>query len=139
MLINLKSSAANDGQECVKLVLNERLPEHVNAPCELACQFSVEYLDNYYLVHLNVDARLRITCQRCLKEFKHDYKNQTALAICYSDERAEKLMEQYECIVSAHNEVDLKELLTDELHLYSPAFHRDLKDCDTEISRFISL
>ena len=37
-----------------------------------------------------------------------------------------------------HGEIDLIELLTDELYLFSPEKHEDLADCDSEIRQWIS-
>ncbi|WED44212.1 YceD family protein [Legionella cardiaca] len=137
MLINLKSMAASAEPGHVKLELLERLPIHVKSPCVVNCKYTVEKLNNYYLLNLVVDSTLTIICQRCLKEFNYQYINTTALAVCYSDEMAEKLMEQYECIIAKDNQVDLNELVTDELHLYSPEAHPEITYCDSEINRFI--
>ncbi|KTC78228.1 YceD family protein [Legionella brunensis] len=136
MLINLKNSAAKTGVEQATLELHERLPAHINPPCVTHCQFSIESQNNYYLLNLTVNSMLTITCQRCLKEFNYQYVNNTTLAICHSDEIAEKLMEQYECVISEDGHVNLNELITDELHLYVPELHPEISDCDSEINRF---
>ncbi|MDI9818206.1 MULTISPECIES: DUF177 domain-containing protein [unclassified Legionella] len=136
MFINLKTMAAQSGQEQVNIKLQERLPAHVASPCSINCQFSVESFDHYYLLTLSVDTLLELTCQRCLKEFSYHYLNLTKLAICDSEEMAEELMERYECIV-ANNHIDLQELVTDELHLYAPELHPEMIHCDGEINKFI--
>lgn len=138
MIINLKTNAAKAEQQEANIELRERLPAHVLSPCMIHCQFDVEAFNHYYVITLDVNSTLSVICQRCLKEFAYHYVNQTTLAICDSDEMAEKLMEQYECIVSNNNQVDLKELLTDELHLYVPESHPEITDCDNEIDRFIT-
>ena len=139
MLINLKTCAIKTERQGIVLELGERLPARLKAPCAINCQFDVEPFDNYYVMRLMVDSVLTVVCQRCSNEFIYLYKNQTELAICNSDEMAEKLMERYECIVSQNNQVDLVELITDELHLYAPEFHPELKDCDDELGKFMNL
>lgn len=139
MLINLKSDAAKAGPQNVKIELQQRLPAYVAGPCVLDCQFKVIAVENYYLITLDIDSVVSVICQRCLGEFNHHYINQTTLAVCASDEIAEKLMELYECVVSSDGHIELEELLTDELHLYVPEFHSDIENCDQEINRFIQV
>lgn len=138
MLINLKTYSAKEGPQQIKIELDQRLPARIASPCVVNCQFDVKAMDNYYLLTLRSEAMMRISCQRCLDEFSHHYVNQTELAVCNSEEMAEKMLEQYESIVSERNEVDLVELVTDELHLYAPEFHSSTKECDNEASKFIA-
>lgn len=138
MLINLKTCAAKAEQQETKIELHERIPGHISLPCIADCCFFVDSFDNYYLMKLDIDVRLLITCQRCLHEFIHHYKNQTVLAVCNSDEMAEKLMAQYECVASHNNQIDLKELVADELYLYAPEFHLETSDCNSEVNQFIN-
>ena len=139
MLVNLKSSAVKAETQSFVLELSERLPAHLIAPCVVNGQFRLKTVDSYYVMELNINAILTISCQRCLNEFSYHYNNYTELAICNSDEDAEQLMERYECIVAVNNQIDLLELVTDELHLYAPEFHPELKDCNDELSRFMQL
>lgn len=137
MLINLKTCAVQDNVQTVKLELDSRLPMQVISPCTAICQFSVTKDNSYYLLTLHVKAMLNIICQRCLDEFNHPYVNQTELAICHSDERAEQLLGQFETIVAVDDRVDLAEVLIDELHLYAPQCHSSLQECNSETSQFI--
>lgn len=137
MLINLKTHATNTKPGNIHANINDRIPANIKGPCSLNCNFSVSAMNDYFLLNLDVQAELIIICQRCVSEFPYHYENKTTLAICHSDARAEELANDYECIVSQHGEVDLIELLTDELHLYTPEFHSDFNDCDREIGRFI--
>lgn len=129
MLLNLKSSASRVDPLVLELELDERLPVHVTAPCLMNCKCSVQSVDNYFLIMLDVDSTFCMTCQRCLNDYHFHYSNQTILAACHSDEEAEKLMKHYECVVYEDYQVDLKELLTDDLHLYVPESHLDTQDC----------
>ncbi|KTC92919.1 MULTISPECIES: YceD family protein [Legionella] len=138
MLINLKTYSVKEGPQQVKIELDQRLPARVGSPCVVNCKFDVKAFDNYYLLTLRAEAMITINCQRCFDEFSHHYVNQTELAVCNTDEMAEKMLEQYESIVSEHNQVDLVDLVTDELHLYAPEFHSSTKECDNEASKFIT-
>ncbi len=126
------------GQHTKSLVLNERLPNFLSAPCELTVTYHVEYKDKFYLIHLNVSGDLNIFCQRCMQEFTFHYDNKTELAVCRNDERAEQLLEHYECIVSETGQVSLEDMVIDELHLYVPIFHPQITDCDTEINEILN-
>ncbi len=137
MRINLKTSAARSEHQSLSIEIQDRLPEHLNSPCIINCSFEVKGFQNYYLVDLKSDSNLTVTCQRCLSDFSYPYSNQTELAVCNSEEIAEKMMDRYDCIV-ATNEVDLEELLTDELYLFTPEFHLDHNYCDREMDSFIN-
>ncbi|WP_028387842.1 YceD family protein [Legionella fairfieldensis] len=139
MLINFKTRAAKTEQQNFVIEIKERLPEYINIPCTVQGHFGLESVDNYCVMALTVNAELIITCQRCLNEFNYNYNSLTELALCPSEEIAEKLMERYECIVPQGNQVDLKELLTDELYLYAPKFHLERSDCNEEMKKFIRL
>ncbi len=126
------------GQHVKLLTVNERLPVFLIAPCQLTVSYHVEAKDDYYLIHLKVSGNVTSVCQRCMQEFPTSYENHTIIAVCRSDERAEQLLELYECIVSSNWQVDLGELVVDELHLYAPQFHPDINDCDSEINQFLT-
>ena len=128
---------AKQGQQTQVVVLKERLPAFVSIPCHLNAVYRVEARDNYYLIHLKTSGELSTVCQRCLQELNGSYENQTLIAVCRNDERAEQLSEFYECIVSSNGQVDLNELIVDELHLYAPLFHSDMEDCGNEVNEIL--
>jgi uncharacterized protein len=129
---------AKQGQQVKLLSIKERLPSFLVALCQLTATYHIEAKGDYYLVHLRIVGDLKVTCQRCMKEFNSSYDNPTTIAVCRNDERAEQLLELYECIVSSNWQVDLEELVIDELHLYAPQFHPDINDCDSEINQYIT-
>lgn len=139
MLINLKTSAVKAEPEKICVEITERLPANIEGPCVVNCDFSVQDLTDYFLLTLRVNSKLTIICQRCLHEFSHSYSNQTVLAVCHSDELAVKLMSNYECIVAKDKQVDLIELITDELYLYSPENHQNSSECDKDVNEYICL
>lgn len=136
MLINLKT-AANLAIQHSALEITQRLPQQVQPPCKLACDYSVSQRDNYYLLNLAVDGVVVVNCQRCLHDFNYHYINSTEIAICNTEAQADELMSRYECIVSDAPTLDLSELITDELHLYLPQNHEDTTLCDPLITSFI--
>lgn len=136
MLINLKSFA-NQGEQHLTIELTERLPDHIIAPCRLNCDYTVLQQDNFYLLNIHVHGMITMTCQRCLHEFDSQYDNQTEIAACLTDERAEELMAGYECVVAVQGQLDLSDLIADELFLYSTQKHADIKACDRSIDAYI--
>ena len=137
MKICLKTQAKRLGLQTVVISIQERKPARLHLPCELTCQYEIAAYENYYLLTLNVQGRLEITCQRCLASFSHDYSNHTQLAVCADDDVAERLMASYECIVDKNYQVDLIDIVTDELYLFLPEKHPDMTGCDPEITHHI--
>jgi uncharacterized protein len=117
------------GQHSVALVLEERLPGYVLGPCHLSVRYQIAPGSDYYLLHLSVAGPLRLLCQRCMGEFGFSYENTTVVAVCQNEDRANELLSQYECIVSADGQVALNDLVIDELHLYAPQYHENLQAC----------
>ena len=120
-----------------QITINERLPSFIASPCQLNVHYDVKAEEGFYLINLEVNGELVVLCQRCLQEFNLTYNNQTKIAVARNDERAEQLLEHYECIVSTNYQVELEALVIDELHLYVPQFHEETKDCDEEVNQFL--
>lgn len=136
-MIHLQEMAKH-GPQTKTITVSERLPEFITAACEMRVTYQVEAKDDFYLIHLHVGGKLPLRCQRCMEEFNYPYDNNTIIAVCRSDERAEMLLEQYECIVSGNFQVNLDDLIVDELHLYAPQFHPEITDCSSEINQFLA-
>lgn len=132
MIICLKTCSKHSVRQHVDIKLSERLPTHIIPDCNLHCDYFVKSFPAYYSLTLDVSGIVTARCLRCLDEYIYDYKNHTELAICRNDEMAEKLMDAYECIVSLDDEIDLREIITDELHLYVPEKHMNFIDCHNE-------
>jgi uncharacterized protein len=129
---------AKQGRQNQTLIVSDRLPAFLNGPCHLDLSYAIEAEDDFYLIHLSVKGQLSVVCQRCAQEFASSYDNQTTIAVCRTDERAEQILEQYESVVSANWQIDLMELVIDELHLYAPQFHNEISDCDSEINQILT-
>lgn len=126
------------GEHRQDLTITERVPNFITGPCNLVVHYRVEAEDDFYLIHLHTEGLLTVICQRCLLEFINAYENKTTIAVCRSDERAEQVMELYECIVASNWQVDLRELIVDELYLYVPQFHHAIEDCDDEVNNILT-
>lgn len=129
---------AKQGQQTQLYTLDDRLPVFLTIPCQLTATYHVEAEDDFYLIHLETESNLSIICQRCMQHFNYSYHNKTIIAVCRSEQRAEELLESYECIVASNWQVDLAEIIIDELHLYAPQFHPDINDCDSGINEFLT-
>lgn len=136
-MIHLQELSKHGQQEQV-FNFDDRLPFYVKSGCQLKVKFSVEAKDDLYLIHLHVSGEFTGVCQRCLQDFPVSYDNATRIAVCRNDDRAEQLISQYECIVSSNWQVDLKELIIDELHLYAPQMHPDFQDCDESVNKILT-
>jgi uncharacterized protein len=124
------TKSARQGTRQETIVVTERLPHFLQSPCEFTASVQVEAQKDYWLLTLHTTARLNILCQRCMEEFQYPYDNVTVIALCHSDEVASRLQDDYESIVISDDRVDLKELVTDELHLYAPEFHPNVDECN---------
>lgn len=125
MKLCLKTCSRHIEPQQADLTLSERLPVHIVSECHVHCDYLVKSFPAYYLLILNVSGVIPVCCQRCLGEYSLDYMNHTELAICRDDKTALKLMDEYECVVLDRFEIDLREIITDELHLYAPEKHRE--------------
>ncbi len=105
--------------------VSERLPYYVQGPCALNCKVSVERARDYYVLRLTSTGQLTINCQRCLHDFNFDYNHSSEIAICDSDEVANQLMKSRDCVVHADDDLDLLDIVTDDLHLFSPEKHEE--------------
>lgn len=137
MKICLKTIAKEEHSQHVNLTLHERLPWQVQPPQALACDYRIDDYKDYYLLTMHVKGMLNITCQRCLSPFYHDFSHETQLAVCKNEAQAERLMEQFECVVSNDDQIDLLEVLADDLHLFAPEKHVHLADCDHEMRQWM--
>ena len=72
----------------------------------------------------NIDAELELQCQRCLEPVRLAVHAEPHLAWVRSDEQLAALPEDYDPLLSADGDVDLKELVTEELLLALPLVPR---------------
>ena len=136
-MLNLQDLVKYDRQQ-TQITLSERLPSFLVSPCTLNVSYEVKARDDFYLINMEVSGELTVQCQRCIQEFNLKYNNSTTIAVTRNDERAEQLLEHYECIVSTNYQVNLEDLIIDELHLYVPQFHEETRDCDEEVNQFLT-
>lgn len=136
MNICLKTSAKQLTPSRVQVLLDANLPSWIQSPCEMTCVFDVSACHGYYLLKIAVDGLIQITCQRCLDLVQCTYHHQTTLAVCSSDERAERLMECFDCIVSQDDQINLNEILIGELYLNLSERPHEFADCHLDMALF---
>ncbi len=137
MKICLKYDVKKTECEPVRVLIESRLPRFIRPPCEITASLQIDVCEQYYLLSLNTMGSLVIICQRCLGDFSYDYRHQNQLAICSSEEVAERLIGDYDVIVSATSEIDLVDILTDDLHLFCPEKHEDVDFCDNLVKQYV--
>ena len=130
MKIDLKKKLNMSTMISEKTCIDERLPNHVVEPFEMYYQYHVEDKGDYFLLKLQESANIPIYCQRCMQAFTTDYQLVSELAICPNEQMAEKYQSSYDVIVANDYLVDFKEILIDNVYLFSPQFHLQLADCD---------
>lgn len=130
MKLFLPQLARESKAQHVTIRIKDRLPPHILNACELVCEFSAKAVgDDYYLLSLNVSGQVEITCQRCMAPFLSEFKHEYQLAVCDKDEISDTLMENYECIVTHNYHIDLVDILTDDIHLYTEQKHKNIEQC----------
>lgn len=130
MRIDLKKKVQLAKSSVENVVMDERMPAHIAHAFELKCQFDVESKGDFYLLKIIEDASLPIICQRCSQEFQQDYHLETELAVCPNEQIAEKYQSLYDVIVAQDYLIDLKDILIDNLYLFSPQSHENIENCD---------
>lgn len=130
MNIDLKKKAQLAKSSLDTVLIDERLPSHISHPFEIKCQYKVESKGEFYLLKLTEDAVLPVVCQRCSQDFSCEYHLETELAVCSDEKVAEKYQSLYDVIVVKDYLIDLKDILIDNLYLFSPQFHENIENCD---------
>ena len=109
----------------ISLEVKDRLPYYITSPCTLTCEVAVKQEHRYYVLHLQCSGQLEINCQRCLQNFNYSYTHINELAICQNDEMAAQMMATMDSMVQTDDELNLLEIVTDDLHLFSPDKHEN--------------
>lgn len=136
-MLNLKEEVKK-GNQTKKLIVDSRLPAFIDNPVELDVTYEVTPAQDFFIINLCVQGVFNVQCQRCMEHFIHSYDNKTHIAVCSGDQQAEKLQNEYECVVADGFLIDLEELIADELHLYAPTSHETKSQCSHEINHFLS-
>lgn len=105
------------------LMITERLPFYIEAAPKICCYYQAKDMEDYILLTIQMESTLCIQCQRCLQAFSYPYECTTVLAVCREDKTAERLMTDYECMVSEQDKIDLTAIVTDDLYLSVPEKH----------------
>src|SRR3990167_3467885 len=138
MKIILSKAVFDTLQGPFQIQIDERLPSFILSPCTIGYHYKFSKHADYYLLELTLQGEIHISCQRCLGDFKYPYKNKSIVAVCRSEDVAERLMASYDCIVSDTNEVDLSQIITDDIHLYCPEKHAEIYECDATACTYLN-
>lgn len=85
-----------------------------------------------HVLHVLTEAKVSVTCQRCLRPLPIVMRGDSHLAVVWTDDQARHLPADLEPLVQGDEECDLRELVTEELILALPAFsYHEQEDCNT--------
>ena len=130
MIICLKTWARQLPGHEMSLCLDERLPSWIEAPCELNVVLTVTENADHFNLKFRVTGTLLICCQRCLTRVEYAYQHDNALIVLRSEATLARYSLAADCVVAASGEIDLCDIVTDELHLYSPEIPHAFEQCD---------
>ena len=130
MKIDLKKKSLLNESEAFQVLIDERLPHFIAAPVELTCRYEVKQMNRILLLRLMQRGFIKTECQRCLATFEHDFVLESEMAVCRSEEIASAYQETYDVIVAADDQIELKDLLIDNLYLFSASVHQHIELCD---------
>ena len=93
--------------------------------------------ENRYLVRVNTEADVVVTCQRCLENMPEHLSCANTLAIVWTDEEAAHLPKHLEPVLVSEASCNLWELVEDELILGMPPFsYHNQADCRVNVEAF---
>ena len=130
MKIDLKKKTLLNRSDPFKVIISDRLPSHLPEAVELTCCYEVKQEGRVLILKLMQHGVIKTVCQRCLTSFDSDFKLETEIEVCSSDEIAREYQELYDVIVAADNQIELNDILVDNLYLFSENLHDNLELCD---------
>ncbi|MBN7797729.1 YceD family protein [Parahaliea mediterranea] len=84
-----------------------------------------------YLVTVETEATVSVTCQRCLEAFETRLQTANTLAVVWSDEQARHLPKHLDPLILATEDCELWQVVEDELILGLPSFnYHEQSDCN---------
>lgn len=93
--------------------------------------------DDRYLVRVQIEADVLVTCQRCLETMPEHVSSDNVVAVVWSDAEAASLPKHLEPLVVTEPTGNLWELAEDELILGLPPFsYHDTDECKRKTAAF---
>jgi len=87
-----------------------------------------------YLVTVEVQATVSVTCQRCLEPMSTTVESSNTLAIVWTDDQARHLPKHLDPLILTEEACVLRELVEDELMLSLPPYsYHEQADCNEEL------
>ncbi len=93
--------------------------------------------EHRYLIDLQVDAEVVVTCQRCLEPMAQALTSANRLAVVWTDDQAAHLPRHLEPLIEGDEGCRLWDLVEDELILALPAYsYHDTEECHRFLAGF---
>lgn len=93
--------------------------------------------DERYLVRVQFEAEVLVTCQRCLETMPEHFSSDNVVAVVWTDAEAASLPKHLEPLVAPEQTSNLWELAEDELILGLPPFsYHDTEECRRKTAAF---
>ena len=91
-----------------------------------------------YVVRVEIEAEVVVTCQRCLEPMTTRLDSDNTLAIVWTDEQAAALPKHLEPLIVEEQTCDLHDVIEDELILALPPFsYHDRVECSVKIADYV--
>ena len=121
-------------------LIDKRLPPQATDPCQVHAVLKVHgKKEDYFRLDLSINGKLSIKCMRCMKTFDWLFDEAITVAVCDTEQKAEALMSEYECMVSHNYHIEPVDVITDSLNLMAPEIHPDLSACDlSDVKAYLS-
>lgn len=137
MIVKLTELYLNRRLGPQQFLRHERLPERVIELLQGEYSVFVESEDPVKRVAIELDARLRFQCQRCLGDVVCNLERRFELVLAEDKPQLDEYMSLYECVECNSETVDFDEIIADELILSLPCEHDDLDDCSKDVLKFV--
>lgn len=93
--------------------------------------------ENRAIAHVQVQAEVEVTCQRCLGAMSLQVTAENTLAVAWNDDQARHLPRHLDPLIVSGEDCNLWELVEEELILALPQFsYHDTEDCKKTLSGY---
>ncbi len=93
--------------------------------------------ENRAVIAVGFEAKISVTCQRCLQSMPMSMDGENTLGIVWTDDQAKHLPRHLDALIAPEEGCNLWELVEDELILALPPFsYHDTQDCKQILSEY---
>lgn len=112
------------------VVLESNLPQHFIGPFKADCRYEISEKGSWVSFQYSFKSTIHFQCQRCMDNASALLDVSNTIAICFNEGDAERLMSDFEVVLSSNANIELESIISDELHLSAPIKH-DMADCQS--------